>query len=381
MGTYGTLCGTDLLTGRSTTCNLYQIGAHDGHGRMGSNHFKPKNRKPGTQLVSWFSPNSGLESRGQRLIGQIYFGTDDKGLDTKDIEVLDSLAKWITDHRLKGNPGCKLWFSGYADPSGAASYNERLSLKRAQVVQAHVEKAMQSGARTLAGLFYSSIANGFGETHPSGDKATDRRVDILDITPGVRPEQSQAFPPVIVNGERPRQWASGTLQFRTHISVSADILVVGVQEVIMEVRNPTSGYSAFYLFDGATLGFSPLPVGISAESTYTDYTFPPGLIDIDSFAGPGVILGAGVISGITFYHFLGAGTQHLKLVTQANQRGFTYVSTGQGLEIGISGATGVWTRIPGVANSDQLKAWMDQRAAKKDGAKKAIPSPIRRGTL
>ncbi|MDD3445036.1 MAG: hypothetical protein PHS60_06475 [Zavarzinia sp.] len=363
MGDYSSLCGKDLSTGRSVACELYRIGAHDGHGGgTGAGRPRPSQPRPSHQLTSWFSPNSGIESRGHQLIGQIYFGHDDRALDkTNDMPVLEALAKWMADFRLKGNPGCQLWFNGYADPSGAASYNERLSLKRAQMVKSYVDKAMKRNAPVLSGLFYGSTANGFGELYPSGDKGTDRRVDILDVTPGVTPDRSVSLPPVIVNMARPGQWASGTLQFRMHLSLSVDVVVAGVQNAFIEVRNPRSGRSAFYEFLGPSLGFSALPGSVSADSGYTDYTFPPGFMDIDSFEGPGLIIGAAAIKGATLCHFFGASTEKLKLVTQSNQAGFTYISTGVGVDVGISGSAGYWKKLNHIANAQELRRYIESR--------------------
>ena len=61
--------------------------------------------------------------------------------------------------------------TGYADPSGSAGYNKRLSLKRASVVAATlVQDGVPRG---------SLMVSGDGETTSGPTPGQDRRVDVV----------------------------------------------------------------------------------------------------------------------------------------------------------------------------------------------------------
>ncbi|MBV9375288.1 MAG: OmpA family protein [Alphaproteobacteria bacterium] len=61
--------------------------------------------------------------------------------------------------------------TGFADPSGSAGYNQKLSLKRASVVAATL---VQDGVPRS-----SLSVSGDGETTSGGSPGQDRRVDIV----------------------------------------------------------------------------------------------------------------------------------------------------------------------------------------------------------
>ncbi|BCW90068.1 hypothetical protein sos41_32360 [Alphaproteobacteria bacterium SO-S41] len=366
MASLGLLEGTCFNTRDPISCEIVRSGAHDGHAPVGATPQRPAaTGRVMTQMESWFSPNSGYDSRGLPLLGQIFFGLDDRAIDSStDRKVLDDMAKYLADFRLNRLPGVELWFCGYADPSGAAQYNTTLSQKRAKGVAAYVDGALRRlPNRTRAGLFYRATTYGFGEVDSTGDKYADRRVDILDATNGGKdPSHSQTFEPFIVKSAPGEAWASGTLQFRTHASISLE-LGVGFAVVYTEVRNPKTGYSVFYQFTGFEVG-PGLPVGFSSEDEYDDYTFPPGLINVDDFEGPGTITSAGFGYGVSLMTFNGVDTRFLKLIGQANQSGFNYINTGLGFDFGISFATGAWMKIPGVRTAEQLWEWIGDREEK-----------------
>jgi outer membrane protein OmpA-like peptidoglycan-associated protein len=61
--------------------------------------------------------------------------------------------------------------TGFADPSGSAGYNQRLSLKRASVVAATL---VEDGVPRS-----SLVVSGDGETTSGGSPGQDRRVDVI----------------------------------------------------------------------------------------------------------------------------------------------------------------------------------------------------------
>jgi outer membrane protein OmpA-like peptidoglycan-associated protein len=61
--------------------------------------------------------------------------------------------------------------TGYADPSGSAGYNQKLSLKRASIVAATL---VEDGVPRA-----SLVVSGDGETTTGGAPGQDRRVDVI----------------------------------------------------------------------------------------------------------------------------------------------------------------------------------------------------------
>ncbi|HMD66559.1 MAG TPA: OmpA family protein [Stellaceae bacterium] len=61
--------------------------------------------------------------------------------------------------------------TGFADPSGSAGYNQRLSLKRASIVAATL---VEDGVPRS-----SLVVSGDGETSSGGSPGQDRRVDVI----------------------------------------------------------------------------------------------------------------------------------------------------------------------------------------------------------
>src|SRR5215467_2970981 len=80
------------------------------------------------------------------------------------------VVRFAADAYRAGNPA-SVQVTGFADPSGSAGYNKRLSLKRASIV-----------ASTLVedGVPRSSlVVSGDGETTSGGSPGQDRRVDVI----------------------------------------------------------------------------------------------------------------------------------------------------------------------------------------------------------
>jgi|SRR5215471_2829588 len=79
------------------------------------------------------------------------------------------IIRLAADSYKAGTPS-NVQVTGYADPSGPAGYNQRLSLKRASVVSATlVEDGVPRSSLTVSGA---------GETSSGADPGQDRRVDI-----------------------------------------------------------------------------------------------------------------------------------------------------------------------------------------------------------
>jgi OOP family OmpA-OmpF porin len=80
------------------------------------------------------------------------------------------VVRFAADAYKAGTPS-NVQVTGFADPSGSAGYNQKLSLKRASVVAATL---VQDGVqRSLLSV------SGDGETTSGGSPGQDRRVDII----------------------------------------------------------------------------------------------------------------------------------------------------------------------------------------------------------
>jgi OOP family OmpA-OmpF porin len=107
-----------------------------------------------------------------KIAGRILFDTDSANLDAASHDTLDRLAK-----EAKLCPGVRIAIEGHADVEGSAEYNQRLSMRRAQAVMAHLVKA-GADARQLEAV-------GFGSSRPAApndtaaNKAKNRRIEIV----------------------------------------------------------------------------------------------------------------------------------------------------------------------------------------------------------
>jgi len=80
------------------------------------------------------------------------------------------IVRLAADSYKSGNPA-SVQVAGYTDPSGAAGYNQRLSLKRASVVAATL---VEDGVPRS-----SLVVSGDGETSSGESPGQDRRVDVI----------------------------------------------------------------------------------------------------------------------------------------------------------------------------------------------------------
>ena len=80
------------------------------------------------------------------------------------------IVRFAADAYRAGNPS-SVQVTGFADPSGSAGYNKRLSLKRASVVAATL---VEDGVPRS-----SLVVSGDGETSSGGSPGQDRRVDVI----------------------------------------------------------------------------------------------------------------------------------------------------------------------------------------------------------
>jgi outer membrane protein OmpA-like peptidoglycan-associated protein len=80
------------------------------------------------------------------------------------------VVRFAADAYKAGAPS-NVQVTGFADPSGSAGYNQRLSLKRASVVAATL---VQDGVPRS-----SLVVSGDGETTSGGSPGQDRRVEVI----------------------------------------------------------------------------------------------------------------------------------------------------------------------------------------------------------
>jgi hypothetical protein len=166
----------------SVMCHLVQLGAHDGHGRMGPYQVRKARPANLVQGASWFKWDKlDLPHDGHPIVGQIYFPYGDKSIDqTQDVVVLKAV---IAHYRfmLGQNEKVELEFVGHADSRGATAFNDKLAVQRAEAVRKYVDKGIRADASahlpTMLG--YKSEATSLGESDATGNHTFDRRVDIV----------------------------------------------------------------------------------------------------------------------------------------------------------------------------------------------------------
>lgn len=105
-------------------------------------------------------------------LGDVLFGTDMSRLSADGVRTVQKLAAVLQQH-----PQRTVLIEGFTDTTGAASYNQQLSERRADVVR----KALQE-----TGIASERIAlRGYGEAHPiagnatAADRQLNRRVEII----------------------------------------------------------------------------------------------------------------------------------------------------------------------------------------------------------
>ncbi|HUL09493.1 MAG TPA: hypothetical protein VLV76_24390 [Candidatus Acidoferrum sp.] len=364
--------GTDIyeMVGRGyqgspAMAHLVEIGAHDGHAPAGSSYklrkIQPNQR---TQYLSWFDPASPYVYDGNPLVGQIFFPTADAALDgVSDRVVLNAVIKWFQFELGQLNK-VELEFVGHADPRGAASYNDKLALKRAQVVDSYVSARIKRDVGPIGAFFrYSSKATSEGENAPTGDNAADRRVDI--VLRSTKARSNVGMPPLLFTAKYTGQLTSQLL-FRGWGQFGAGLKVVGVDYLEIEIKNPNTGKSAFYVYTGANAGWSPkfLPVSFSTPATdYTPKEVPFGLVDIDKFEGPGSISSAAAYGGAQCLIFSGPDLAYSKKVLKKS--GVEFCFTGTSWQLGASVGAGYWAKQPYDTETGRA-LYLQQQAERRD---------------
>jgi outer membrane protein OmpA-like peptidoglycan-associated protein len=96
----------------------------------------------------------------------VYFDDNSSRLDPGGREILRFAAS-----AYKPGPAGPVQITGYADPAGSAGYNQRLSLRRANVVAAELAR---DGVPRKA-----IMVSGAGETSSGPTPGQDRRVEIV----------------------------------------------------------------------------------------------------------------------------------------------------------------------------------------------------------
>ena len=366
--------------------HLVTIGAHSPHGRGMPPSLRPIRPTESSQGRSWSSLDSRLvyqdgtpDAEGNPLIGMIFFPTADATIDNaSDRRALDGLIGDILGYlRLTGTKSVKLEFIGHADARGAAAFNEKLALKRAQQVATYVEGGIRrySGEDLVLNMVrYSAKVTSMGETGASGHQRFDRRVDIVLRSTVATQQQDFSGEPTMFTLEYAGP-LTRKLQFKGWGGVSFGIKLLGVEGQELEIRNPAMGKSAFYSYLGGNVGVAlpiPIPVGVSpADSSYTDVEIPAafGYVDIEDFAGPGGCISVnGVKSGSTLI-FEAPKLHHSKKILR--QQGWEVFMDGWAIAVpGASAGVGRWIRMPyssaeeraryKAAHADELRNRLDR---------------------
>jgi OmpA-OmpF porin, OOP family len=115
-----------------------------------------------------------VDKRGCWVIKGLQFDTAKSNIKPEYTKQLDDVVSI-----LKENPGLKIEIAGHTDNAGKAAYNEKLSMKRAQAVQAYIEKKGITKDRLTAKGYGFSKPVASNDT-PEG-KAENRRVELTPI--------------------------------------------------------------------------------------------------------------------------------------------------------------------------------------------------------
>jgi outer membrane protein OmpA-like peptidoglycan-associated protein len=322
------------------------------------------------QYKSWFVPGGALLYEGHPVLAQIYFPFDSTDIDSmSDRVALDALV-----HRLRYDLGqrnrVELEFVGHADSRGAAAYNEGLGQRRAQKVRDYVQKGIERGSKARVPFFlhYRSIVTSLGEQFATGDYKADRRVDIVWRSVSVKEIVTFGDPPTVITGEYTGP-LTRKLQFKGWDSASISAFkMVGLDFVEMEIRNPSTGASAFYQYAGASVGTpnpQPFSVGIR-DKDYTDLELPVGYgwVDVEDFAGAGALQQATSPLGKTgaLVTFFGPT---LRFQDRSRQNGIVVFMDGWSIQLlpSVSSGGGGWTRQP-YSTPDERERYFAKQAEK-----------------
>jgi hypothetical protein len=350
--------------GGPAMCHVVQLGAHDGRGRgpYEMRKVRPADLRQGASWFKWDKLD--LPYDGHPIVSQIFFPFGDKAIDqTQDVVVLNAV---IAHYRflLGQNEKVELEFVGHADARGAASFNDRLALPRAEAVRKYVDRGIRAGASahlpTMLG--YKSKATSLGESDATGNHTFDRRVDIVFRT--VNAKHYVKEDPAFITGKADGKLTRNLL-FRQWGGASAgELFSAEVMEI--EIKNADTGQRAFYVYMGANVGVSALPVSVSSESTdYEAKTIPAsfGFVDVDDFDGPGSVSSAQFLASGQCLIFEGVKLQQSKKVLRKSGIQFCFVGFSLlNLQAGASLGAGYWRRQP-YRNEHERRAYNEKIAA------------------
>jgi outer membrane protein OmpA-like peptidoglycan-associated protein len=351
------LCGKGLR-GAPVMCHLVATGAHDGRPATGSYQVRKVRRNHFKQYKSWFSQASDVSLHDAHpVVGQIYFPFEDKSLDgLSDRIALDALIAWC-HFQLGQDNRIELQFIGHADPRGAASYNTTLGLRRAKAVQTYVDKGLRANLVERVRFFrYKSKADSLGETMATGDRAADRRVDIVLSSVDVKSFVLDPDP-LFVTGEY-KGPLTKKLLFRPRGGGGFGVGPIGFDELEIEIKNPNTGATAFYLYGGGNVGVG-FPVSKSLPSKdYQEKVVPCGFVDVDDFEGRGSIDSAMAVGGEQCLTFAGPKLHYCKMF---KKEGVAFCFTGWDLQVGASKGEGYWSLMPYRTEKDR-EAYLEGQA-------------------
>lgn len=230
------------------------------------------------QLKSWSSKHG---AKGHpHLVGQVFFPYNGTNLDTQDKTVLDDLVKGM--HHVMMRDSMVLRIQGHTDYRGPERANRRIGRKRAKSVKQYLDAKL--GRYQL----YSSSCESKGEEFASRDRPDgDRRVDIFSSVRVDRPPI--VVPPVKITAKYIGP-LSKEFQFRTLAGGGRGGFGPTAQSVGFEIKNSRTGQVAGYTYAGFGWG---IIAGVTRLSGWEKQTVPIWM-DVQDFAGSGIITSAGV---------------------------------------------------------------------------------------
>ncbi|MDB4558997.1 hypothetical protein N9Z87_02015 [Amylibacter sp.] len=268
----------------------------------------------------------GLENDPE-LVGQIYFRTDESGLDSNDYEVLDLylgyLVSYLSRYDVTANSRVLLKFVGNSDPRGDAGYNKRLAMRRANSVKAVADKAFAPFK------YYYSMSESKGEV--SSDKnRNSRRVDIYSNVRIPR-DEARHFDGEKIYGEY-KGPKTNTFLIRTLIGASVDFYISGTVFSV-EIKNAKTGRTRRFTYTGAGGGFG---FSFNRPSGWTEVVLPLRM-QIEDFSGNGSTVQLGTPNAFVT-HLTFAGPRERGLYP----KDITLKFKGVEAAIGAGGDEGYW---------------------------------------
>jgi hypothetical protein len=133
------------------------------------------------QLKSWFKHEGEKDSRGKKIVAQIFFKTGEASLDANDLHTLNRLVHYY-QQRLAEGFHISLSVVGRADVRGGRTLNQALSESRAKEVSYFIKSKLgPHDALVLSHEDYRGRSWSTGRKHSSLLVwADDRRVDIYE---------------------------------------------------------------------------------------------------------------------------------------------------------------------------------------------------------